>query len=297
MLFTLSLLKISLAVAGMGYPATPEDLKGHASLNCSGTLIRLKRMIDQPAVLLTNGHCAQKKLIEPGTALANVRYDRSPISIYFGGTEPEPVTPNRVLYATMTGSDLALIELEETYRELEIRGARVYELSDSAADSKEETPVQLVAGFQKEKQLCKISHVVIKLMEDEWTYEDAIALADPCPVEGGWFGAPLLDPTTLKIVAILNSTNVKGGLCTIDNPCEVLPGGERLAFRGRAYAQKTIDILGCVDLNGALSFDQPGCKLLKPKSTPVPAPIPPGPIPTPTGKKSSSWPSKTKSPG
>lgn len=294
MSFTLSLLKISLAVTAAGYPATPEDLKGLASLNCSGTLVRLKRGVEQPAVLLTNGHCAQKKLITPGIALSNVPYDRSPITLYLGGTEPEPVTPSRVLYATMTGTDLALIELKETYGELEARGARVYDLSDSTADTQEETPVQIVAGFQKEKQLCKISHRVGILMEDEWTYEDSIALADPCPVEGGWFGAPLLNPTTLKVVALLNSTNATGGLCTLDNPCEVLPGGERLAFRGRAYAQKTDAILGCVDSGGNMAFTQSGCKLLKPLPAPSPSPTPPSPTPepTPSRKKTSLWPNK-----
>lgn len=257
---------ISAALAVTGYPATPEDLKGMASLNCSGALVRLKRGADQPAVLFTNGHCAQKKLIEPGTALVNVPYDRSEITLYFGGIEPERVSPNRVLYATMTGTDIGLIELRETYRELESRGARIYELSDSSTESNEEKPVQIIAGSMKEKQLCRISHVVRTLREDNWTYEDTIALTDPCLVEGGWFGAPLLDPTTLKIVAILNSTNLNGGLCTIDNPCEVLSGGEQLAFRGRAYAQKTTDILSCVNRNGEFALAEPGCKLTKPTS-------------------------------
>ncbi len=237
------------------------ELSGTASLNCSGILVRMKRGVNQHAVLLTNGHCAQKNFIDPGTAKINVSYDRSPIFIHFGANGSGRVTPLRVLYATMTGTDIGLIELRETYRSLESKGATVYDLSDSASDSKDKTPVEIIAGHPKQKQTCRISYSVETLVDDEWTYKNALALEDPCPVAGGWFGAPLIDPTTKKIVGLLSSVNVKGGLCTLDNPCEVLSGGERLAFRGRAYAQRTSDILGCINRNGDVDLTITGCKL------------------------------------
>lgn len=281
------------ALANAGYPATPDDLKGLATLNCSGTLIRLKRGLDQPAVLLTNGHCAQRKFIDPDTAIANTPYDRSDISLYYGAIEPEKVIPTRVLYATMTDTDIALIELKSTYRELEAKGARIYELSDTDTDAKEETPVQLVSGFHKEKQLCTVSHIVDTLIEDVWTYRNAIALTDPCPIEGGWSGTPLMDPTTLKVVAILNSSNLQGGLCTLENPCEVSRGGDRLAFRGRAYAQRTAGILACVNHDGEMAMNQPGCNLKKPPAAPVPPKPAPSPSPSPApAPKTSTWPGK-----
>lgn len=293
-----SLINILLATPALAstgpIAATTEDLRGFSALNCSGTLVRLKRGLDQPAVLLTNGHCAQRKLIEPGTALANVPYDRSPISLFYGASEPVKVIPTRVLYATMTGTDIGLIELKNTYRELEAKGAQVYELSDSSSDSKEKTPVKIISGFHQKKLLCTVSHIVDRLIDDTWTYESSIALTDPCPIVGGWSGSPLLDPATLKIVAIINSNNLQGGLCTLENPCEVSSNGDRLAFRGRTYAQQTAGILACVNSDGKMAFDQSGCTLVKPPVTPEPTITPsPAPVSKETSKrKTSTWPGK-----
>ena len=279
-----------------GFPATPEDLRGMASLTCSGTLIRANRAADRPAILLTNGHCATNTAIEADDAITNAPYERGEISLYFGGEAPEGVKPSRVLYATRTGTDLALIELKSTYGELEAKGARVYELSD--VDAKPETDIQLVSGYWKQKQLCAISHIVGSLIEDVWMTRDSYAMRDPCPIVGGWSGTPMLDPTTGKVVGILNTTNTAGQVCTVDNPCEVMADGTRLAFNGRAYGQRTTAVLGCIDPTGDLNLELPTCKLQKPKARPTPRPSPettpttrPDPKPS---KPGSAWPKASR---
>jgi hypothetical protein len=158
----------------------------------------------------------------------------------------------------------------------------------------------LVSAYWKEKQNSKTSHVVGELQEDAWTYRDAIALTDNCKTEGGWFGAPLIDRASKKIVGILNSSNTTGGLCTLDNPCEILPESTRMAFHRRSYAQRTSPIMACVTSAGNIDLNQLGCKLQKPLTAETPAVIPvrkPRPTPVPPGIKStpkakkSSWPS------
>ncbi len=269
------------------FPATPEDLRGMASLTCSGALVRLGRGADQPAVLLTNGHCARAKMIDPEDALVDAPYERGSISIYVGTESPVETTPTRVLYATMTGTDLALVELRSTYRDLEAKGARIYEIAD--VDAKVDSSVQIISGYWKEKQLCGVSHIVESLAEDAWTYRNAIALREPCPVQGGWSGTPLLDSTTSAIVGIISKSNAAGGLCTLDNPCEVLKGGERLAFHGRTYATRVSPVLACLTSDGDIDLDRRGCKLQKPKNPPQRRPAP-TPSPTATAKPSSKWP-------
>src|SRR5690606_29476710 len=142
----------------------------------------------------------------------------------------------------------ALIELNATYQELEEKGARVYEISSH--DAKPGDSVVMITGFHKEKQLCSVSHVVDRLLEDQWESKGALALSEPCEIRAGWSGTPLVDPASFPdrpvIVGLLNSYNTTGGLCTLDNPCEVSPTGEKLAFRGRAYAQSIAGIMACV---------------------------------------------------
>jgi len=278
-----------------GYPATPEDLRGMGSLTCSGVLIRANRGDDRRAILLTNGHCATNAAIEADDAVVNAPYERGELSIFMGGETPEVVKPNAVLYATRTGTDVALIELKSTYRELESKGARVYNLSD--VDAKPETDIQLVSGYWKQKQLCAISHIVGSLIEDVWTTRDSYAMRDPCPIVGGWSGTPMLEPTTGKIVGILSATNTAGQVCTLDNPCEVMPDGTRLAFNGRSYGSRTSMIPGCLTAAGDLDLAATTCKLTKPKTRPAPRPSPEAtPTSRPTAKPDESgsiWPKKS----
>lgn len=294
--FILAVLTSGGSAIAASTPATSNDLRGMASLVCSGVLVQLNRTTEQPAVLLTNGHCARLKLIDSGEVIMGGRYERSDITIEVGGETPLSVKSTRILYATMTGTDLALIELSSSYQDLEARGAVIYELSDS--DAKPDSTIELISGYRQEKQTCQVSHTVTELMEDAWTYRDAIALSDECKTQGGWFGTPLIDPATRKIVGILNSSNTTGGLCTLDNPCEVLSDKTRMAFHQRSYAQRTSPILACLTPTGEVDLKRTGCKLQA--AAELPATEKPVTSSTPVAKikvapaapaKKSSWPS------
>jgi hypothetical protein len=256
-----------------GFPATPHDLSGMADLKCSGALVHLNRDADQPAVLLTNGHCVTKRDIAAGDAVVNGTYSGSDINLFSGAKGSDGVKAARILYATETVFDIALVELKATYRELGTEGAFVYDISDT--DAKLDSDVQMVAGSVKQKQLCGISHIVPLLIEDETSTMDAYAMKEPCASSDKWFGAPMVDPTTLKIVGILNTTNSDGKLCTSGNPCEVDAAGDRAAFQGRTYGQRVSPILDCVSKYGQIDLSLPNCKLTKPKSRG--GPVPPGP--------------------
>jgi hypothetical protein len=280
------------------FPATPDDLRGHVSFDCSGAMVRLERDLDRKAVFLTNGHCAKNEMIEPGNALVNVPYDRGELRIFVGGAEPESVVPTKILYATMTGTDIALIELNATYRELEAKGARTYEISDR--DARTGSSVMLVSGAERQKRLCAVSHVVDRLVEDRWTYSHVLAMKDLCAIDPAWSGTPLVDPNGFPdrpmIVGIVSSRNRDGGLCTLDNPCEVDSDGERLAFRDRAYAQSVAGISDCVTKAGEISLSKRGCRLQKPKTANRPSSEPqPTPERDPEKKpRSSFWPQGKK---
>lgn len=276
-----------------GNPASTDELRGMATLTCSGSLIRLNRNADQNVVLLTNGRCAKRHFINPGDAVINSPYDRGDILVYLGDSEPEKIAVTRLLYATMSDTDIALIELEATYAELEDRGAQVYSVSDSDADSKVGTTVLVVSGYTKQKQHCTIEKNIPLLLEDVWSTRNQVSFDANCVIEGGWAGSPMIDPTTQKIVGMVNASNTQGGICTLDNPCEIEGKSEKMAFRGRTYGQKISRLSDCVTTDGEIDLNLKGCALPAPKTLRKKTVIPTKKEATEQGKKASlsQWPS------
>ena len=240
-------------------PATREDLLGMASLYCSGSLVHLNRKPTDRAVVITNGHCTRESLLAPGETLVNAPYrrPRAPVSI---GTNDGmiSVTVTRVLYGTMTETDLGLLELKETYAELTAKGAKVFTIADR--DPVPGTATKVISGFWEERQNCVIEDTVPTLLEGEWTFKNAFSFDRACLVRGGYSGTPVLDARSDLVIAVVNTVNEKGLSCAINNPCEVR-NGEKIVVKNRGYAQRVTDVPACVDAKGEIALSQPGCKL------------------------------------
>lgn len=240
-------------------PATTEDLLGMASLRCSGSLVYLNRKASDRAVVITNGHCSRETLLAPGETLVNVPYKRrsAPVSI---GTRDGMVSVEvaRVLYATMTDTDLALLELEETYEELTAQGAKVFKIADR--DPVPGTRTRVVSGFWQERQDCVIEANVPTLLEGDWTFKNAFSFDRGCLVRGGYSGTPVIDSASNLVVAVVNTVNENGLSCAINNPCEVRDG-KKFADKDRGYAQRVTDVPACVDAKGEIALNQKDCKL------------------------------------
>lgn len=249
-----------------GTPASNDELRGMATLSCSGSLVRLNRNADQNAVLLTNGRCAKRNFISPDDAVVDGVYDRGEVSVYFGDSEPEVVAVTRVMYAAMSESDVALIELAASYAELEARGAKVFDISDSNDDSTVGTSVLMISGYTKQKQVCTITKEVSVLLEDVWSTRNQTRFDANCIIAGGWAGSPMIDPLTQKIIGVVNTSNTQGENCTLDNPCEVDGKSKRMAVLGRTYGQKISGLNDCVSNAGEIDLALSGCKLLAPKA-------------------------------
>ena len=89
-------------------PATPEELLGMTSASCSGSLVEFNRRETDKAVMITNGHCSRGRLLQPGEVIKDVPYVRPSAPISVGLKQGfRRVTAARVLYGTMTGTDMA----------------------------------------------------------------------------------------------------------------------------------------------------------------------------------------------
>jgi hypothetical protein len=230
---------------------------------CVGSVVRVPASRPKdPALLLTNGHCVEGKRPAPGTALVNRPADRKVPIADRQGYPQATARANRLVYATMTGTDIALYRLDKTYAQLKAEGAKVFRLGS--------TPVRagasLTMAYTSTRLHCTAEAVVPRLREGGYEQGHAIryATGKDCAPWHGMSGSALLGSDGSTVVAIHNTHNEAGERCTDNNPCEVTAKGAVTSVRGRAYGQQVNLIAACVTEGSKLSLSRPGCTLVRP---------------------------------
>ena len=235
---------------------------------CSASLVRFKSSVDDdPAMLLTNGHCAKVPFgpfLKPGEVLYRTPFDLDADLLDKSGAAVFSLHSKLVLYATMTSTDVALLELTETYKQIQDAvGVKALVLANTAPTPG--TPIQLSSGYWNRTYKCSVETIVPALKEDVYTFNESIRYSQPgCEIVGGTSGSPLISELTNEIIGINNTTNEDGESCTMNNPCEVDRAGHVTATKGRAYGQQTHWIYSCLDAQHKINLSLPGCLLPKP---------------------------------
>jgi V8-like Glu-specific endopeptidase len=235
--------------------------------NCSGALVQFGRADPtSPALVLTNGHCVERQLPQPGEVLVNLPSRRS-----FNLLDREAsnvlgtVNAKSMLYATMTGTDVALYLLDQTYEEIKEQfGIDPLTVTDEKPATG--TPISIVSGYWRRTYSCFIDGFVPELREDGWIFRDAIRYsADGCAVIGGTSGAPIVTGADRRIIGINNTINENGARCTRNNPCEVDRTGKIVVRKGIGYGEQVYWFHSCLASSGiAVDLQKPGCLLPKP---------------------------------
>ncbi|EHN10441.1 hypothetical protein PAI11_27180 [Patulibacter medicamentivorans] len=257
------------------------DMRGAAKIGgCSASVVRARgARAGDPALLLTNGHCVDPRP-KSGTALA----DRPvPTPVQLLGRDGTPIArslTDRLLYATMTGTDVALYRLTDSYQRLEQTGVRVLTLASRGP--KPGDRVSLLT--HQELKRCRIDIIVPTLREAGYEQQNALryVAGDGCRSQRGDSGAPLIDDGSGQVVAINNTHNSgerdptpeeieagdfepKPGVpCAEGNPCEVGPDGRIVNLVGRSYGQQAAGLAACIAPGSRLRLDRPGCTVTKP---------------------------------
>ncbi len=118
-----------LGTVGAGVVAAPAHAVDAVTLNatialnnCSASLVRYPTSVDSDrAMMLTNGHCYEGGFINNGVVLQNRASTRSGTLLNSAGNNVGTVRADQVIYATMTGTDVTLYRLNETYSALRTR--------------------------------------------------------------------------------------------------------------------------------------------------------------------------------
>lgn len=254
--------------------------------NCSGSIVRFTTSLpDEPAMVLTNGHCLANSMgggmPKPGVVLVNQDANRAIYALNVQtGEKIGTLTATKILYATMTKTDVTLYQLKETYAEIERKySSHAFTLANRYPAVGE--GIDIVSGYWKRGYTCRVDGIVHELREAGWSMSDSIRYSRPgCETIGGTSGSPIISTDTKEIVGINNTGNEDGKKCTMNNPCEVDERGTITYEKGVSYGQEIAWFYTCLTADKKIDLNLAGCQLAKPsKSEPTPS------------KPRSTWPS------
>ena len=244
-------------------PADDFDYEGIVALSgCSGSLVRFEDSFeDDFAMILTNGHCVS--LIRPGVVLSDQNSSRRFTLLNPDSSNAGTVTAQKLLYATMTKTDMAIYLLKESYAKIKQRYG-IDALTMASQMPLVDDPIEIISGYWKRGYRCSVEAIAYEVLEGGWTFEDSVRYSRPgCEVIGGTSGSPVLLAGTRTVVAVNNSINERGGRCQTNNPCERDEQGNLIYEKGYGYAQQTYWVYSCRDENGDIDLNQESCLLPK----------------------------------
>lgn len=240
------------------------DFEGIVALsNCSGSLIQLEGANDaNQGLILTNGHCLETGFANPGQFKYKQPSTRSFTLLKIDSSNAGRVSATELVYSTMTGTDIAIYKLRETYAEIKAKfGIRPMILSSQHPTVG--TSMEVISGYWKRGYSCAVEAFIPQLKEAGWTMTDSIRYSRPgCETIGGTSGSPILQAGTKTVIGINNTGNEDGQRCTMNNPCEVDKDGNISYVQGYSYGQQTYQIYSCVTATNDIDLSVPGCQLL-----------------------------------
>ena len=237
------------------------DFNGIVALsNCSGSLVRFENSKDDDlAMVLTNGHCVS--MMGP----SNYYYQRNSFRMFRildpGGATIGRVRATKLIYATMTTTDIGLYQLKKTYSEIESD----YQASPLTLSSKDPLlgdPIEIISGYWVRGYSCSIEHFAYQLKEAGYIMNGSMRYSRPgCEVIGGTSGSPAIAKDSRIQIGINNTGNESGRECSMNNPCEIDEQGNITYEKGWSYAQRTTPIYSCLNESGVFDLNTNGCLL------------------------------------
>ncbi|HJQ01130.1 MAG TPA: hypothetical protein VJ851_05990 [Jatrophihabitans sp.] len=125
--------------------------------NCSASLVRYpSSLTTDRAMMLTNGHCYEGGFLSPGQVLINKSSTRSGKLLNASGRSVATLRADLVLYATMTGTDVTLYRLTQTYAQIS-KSTGLNALTIASAHPVDGDATSIPSGYWKTTYSCAIN--------------------------------------------------------------------------------------------------------------------------------------------
>ncbi len=236
--------------------------------NCSGALVKFENSNpNDKAMVMSNGHCVSMGpfggFIKPGEFVSNKAAKRAFRFLNKDGSlSSNSVNSTKILYATMTGTDVSLYEVDMTFAQIKNK-FQVNALTLDSNHPVDGDTIDILSGYWQKGYSCKIDGFVFKLHEDAYEWTDSIRYEKGgCKTIHGTSGSPILSRNSGKVIGINNTGNDNGEKCTMDNPCEISKDGSVYVEQGRSYGEQTYRFYSCLNEQGKLDLTVSGCELL-----------------------------------
>lgn len=260
------------AAEGTLLPSAPAQASGEGRFvgtarlpGCSGAVVRWASALDEdPAVVLTNGHCATYPFLGARDVLVDETQFKKIELLDGRGQVAMEVRAIHLRYASMYRTDLAVYELRETYADLAAAGVTPLRLAARGPSRGDE--IRIPSGYWVEQRTCTTTGTAYRVHEQDWDWWESIRLPalDGCRIRGGYSGSPIISQTTGEVVGLANTGYVGGRRC-IDSACEENERGVVRMVRDMNYGQQTWWLTTCIGVDRRFDLSAPGCKLAKPR--------------------------------
>ncbi len=241
---------------------------------CTAFFLNTGGQKNAPAYALTNGHCSGRDFPGANEIIVN-RSPKLVLKLNYFFNEPDRIHPigvKRVVYATMKNTDMAILELNTTFKQLVNEGFKPLTIERASARVGEPVEVIGIPGDGVQPSLMFLHEAVCKTGQSVNIQEDVYhwvqSIRNHCSLVGGMSGSPMISLQTHRIVGIVNTGVDDKALaqpeCSLDRPCEISKNGSIATFPNENYAQRVNNIPSCFDKNGIFNLYQQSCRLEKP---------------------------------
>jgi V8-like Glu-specific endopeptidase len=230
-------------------------------MTCTATFVEIPNSSpDAPAIVITNGHCTNN-VFQENEIQINLPITASVVFKKIEGISEKQqirVATKRILYGTMKGQDLAIVELNISNKDLIAKGIEAMKIADvaPALGAKIEAfgyPLSLEPVHLRKSE--DVLGPFAFISEFIWLWEKLYS-SNFKDIYSGSSGSPVFASGERSIFGLINTTTIGAvGECELGSPCEIAPGKTPIVKENRTYIVDITKLKNCFNNQGVFDIN------------------------------------------